>query len=446
MRSIAKIVNQFKQNWTDELSTESISAICRDCGMSWINSLLNPVVTIQLFLVQVLHGNTACTELPHLSRLTFSAAAYCKARMRIPLEVFEQLLKQCFSSMTSGDSGKWLGHQVYFVDGSSFSMPDTPSLQSHFGQPGNQKLGCGFPVAHWLVKMHMSTGMITGMLASAMRTHDMKRVAELHPDLQKEDVLVADRGFCSYPHLCLLIERGVHAVMRIHQQTIVNFTEVRPHATPGKGKGSKRKGLPRSRWVRKLGIQDQVVQWLKNPRSKPVWMSDEQFASLPEELMVRELRYEVRRNGFRAKQVTLVTTLIDDSVYPKKELAKLYRRRWEIETNIRHVKTTMKMEVLKCKTVDGVLRELHMFALVYNLVRQVMLQAAIAQNVRPEDISFIDALRWLQFAGESDRLTSLVVLPKRPDRVEPRVKKRRPKNYNLMSKPRALLMQELLGK
>ena len=444
MRSIAKLVKQFKQDWTNELSAESIAAVCRDCGMNWINSLLNPAVTIQLFLLQVLHGNTACTELPHLSRMSFSAAAYCKARMRLPLAVFKQLLKQCFLSM--GDGGEWLGHQVFFVDGSSFSMPDTPALQSHFGQPGNQKAGCGFPVAHWLVKMDMSTGMITGMLASAMRTHDMKRVAELHPELQKDDVLVADRGFCSYPHLSMLIERGVHAVLRIHQQTIVDFTPERPHATPGRGKGSTRKGKPRSRWLRRLGVEDQVVQWLKHPNSKPVWMSDEQFASLPEELTVRELRYSVHRNGFRAKQVTLVTTLLEDTVYPKEELAKLYRMRWQIETNIRHLKTTMGMEILKCKTVDGVLRELHMFALAYNLIRQVMLHAAIDQNVETNEISFIDALRWLRSAHQGDQLSRLVALPKRPDRIEPRVKKRRPKNYRLMIKPRPILIQELLNK
>ncbi len=446
MRSISEIVKQFKRNWTEQLSSESIEDICRECGQHWISSLLNPVTTIQLLLLQLLHGNTACTELPHLSRLTFTAAAYCKARMRVKLEVLQQLLERCVDTVVTEthDVGRWLGRRVFFVDGSSFSMPDTAELQLHFGQPGCQRKGCGFPVAHWLVMMHMSTGMITRMLTSPLRTHDMKRMAELHPELQSGDVLVADRGFCSYPHLCLLIQRGVDALLRVHQLTIVDFTPGRAHVVPGKGKSEKRKGRPRSKWLRQLGVNDQIVQWLKNPKSKPVWMSQQQFNSLPDQITVRELRYSVHKKGFRVKQVTLVTTLLDDQLYSLPELADLFRRRWEIETNFGHVKTTMGMHILKCHTVDGVLRELHAFALIYNLIREVMQQAAEHQKVPITRISFIDALRWLKSAQQGDQLNKLIVLPNRPDRSEPRVKKRRPKNYRLMKQPRHLLQQILL--
>lgn len=445
VRSITEIVKQFKQNWTEELNNQSIANACRDSGMRWINSLLNPVVTIQIFLLQILHGNTACSEMPHLSRMAFTAAAYCKARMRIKLQVLELLLRRCVDSIQAQtlNSGCWYSHRVFIVDGSSFSMPDTAQLQSQFGQPGSQKPGCGFPVAHWLALMHMGTGMITRMLTSPMRTHDMKRTAELHPELRTGDLLVADRGFCSYPHLCLLIERGVQAVLRIHQQTIVDFRAGRPHAIPGQSKAENRKGLPRSKWLRSLGLQDQIVQWLKNPKSKPNWMSAAQFDSLPEQITVRELRYQVDQKGFRTKSITLVTTLLDHDVYSLPEIAALFRRRWEIETNFGHVKTTMKMEVLKCKTVEGVLKELHVFALIYNLVRQVILQAAERQRVPVQRISFIDALRWLKSATADDQLSRLMVLPNRPDRVEPRVKKRRPKKYKLMNKPRAQLKKEL---
>ena len=138
-----------------------------------------------------------------------------------------------------------------------------------------------------------------------------------------------------------------------------------------------------------------------------------------------------------------MTTLLDEEVYSLPELAELFRRRWEIETNFGHVKTTMKMDVLKCKTVDGVLRELHAFALIYNLVRQVMVEAAARQNVPVNRISFIDALRWLYSAQIGDKLSKLVVLPGRPNRYEPRVRKRRPKKYKLMNKPRQLLKKEL---
>ena len=174
-------------------------------------------------------------------------------------------------------------------------------------------------------------------------------------------------------------------------------------------------------------------------------MSAEQFAALPDEITVRELRYEVHQKGFRTKTITLVTTLLDHETYSLFDLAELYRRRWEQETNFGHVKTTMKMDVLKCKTVDGVLRELYVFALIYNLIRQVMMQAAERQDVPINRISFIDALRWLKSARSGDDLTELVVLPDRPNRYEPRVRKRRPKQYKLMKKPRKQLRQELAG-
>jgi hypothetical protein len=172
-------------------------------------------------------------------------------------------------------------------------------------------------------------------------------------------------------------------------------------------------------------------------------MSPAQFATLPDEIVLRELRYQVHQKGFRTKVITLVTTLLDADVYSLPELADLYRRRWEQETNFGHVKTTMNMEILKCKTVDGVLRELHVFALIYNLIRLVMLQAAERQCVPTNRISFIDALRWLDAAQPGDALSKLVVLPHRPHRYEPRVRKRRPKKYKLMNKPRLQLKKEL---
>ncbi len=286
-------------------------------------------------------------------------------------------------------------------------------------------------------------GMITKMLSSPLRTSDMTRIVEVHPELKFNDVLLADRIFCSFAHVALLMSHGVDLVFRIHQQIIVDFTPNRPHAYPNRGKSAKRKGLPRSRWLRSLGVNDQVVSWLKNPKSKPKWISSEQYELLPNEIEVRELRYQVHRKGFRVKQVTLLTTLIDADVFTLDELADLYRRRWEIETNFGHIKTTMKMDILKCKTVDGVMRELHVFAIIYNLVRQVMITAAQRQEVKVNQISFIDALRWIQTAKEGDELSPLVVLPNRPFRYEPRVKKRRPKKYKLMMKPRNELMKDL---
>ncbi len=211
---------------------------------------------------------------------------------------------------------------------------------------------------------------------------------------------------------------------------------------PAKARRIAKKGMPRSRWIRQLGVTDQIVQWLK-PTNAPRWMSAEQFAALPDSIAVRELRYSIHEKGFRPKEITLVTTLLDSTRYSLSKLADPFRQRWEIETNFGCLKTTMKMDVLKCKTVDGVLRELQVFALIYNMVRQVMFEAAGRQSVDIRRISFLDALRWLQATKPGDPLPKLVVNPCRPHRLEPRVRKRRPKQYPRMTKPRWALKKEL---
>jgi hypothetical protein len=442
MRSITEVLRRFKQNWIEELAPQAIAQACRDVGMKWYESALNPVVAVQIFFVQILHGNTACEHLPHLTGLSFTAAAYCKARMRVNLEALHLLLARCVEGLQQEtfDAARWLGHRVFHVDGSSFSMPDTAELQTHFGQQGQQQPGCGFPTAHWLVLLHAGTGMITKMLAAPLRTHDMAGVAELHPELRAGDVLVADRGFCSYAHLALLWQRGVHGLLRIHQRTIVDFTPGRAHVHPCLEKA--KQGKPRSRWIVRLGANDQIVEWFQPPQ-RPQWMSQCQYAALPASIVVRELRYTIHEKGFRPRQVTLVTTLVEDRRYTLSDLAKLYHQRWEIETNFAHLKTTMKMDVLKCKTVEGVLRELQVFALIYNMVRQVMLAAASRQGVGVDRISFIDALRWLQSASPGDGVPKLVVNPLRANRIEPRVRKRRPKQYSMMTKPRKQMKKDL---
>jgi len=287
--------------------------------------------------------------------------------MRVQLEAFSTLLEQCVGKLQQEtfDARRWLGHRVFHVNGSSFSMPDTPELQPHFVQPGEQKPGCGFPVAHWLVMLHAGTGMITKMLAAPLRTHDMSKTVELYPELQANDLLVADRAFCSYAHLALLLQCGVHGLLRIHQRTIVDFTPGRAHVDPKGSQSDRKKGMPRSRWIKQLGATDQIVEWLK-PINKPRWMSKEQFALLPSSIEVRELRYTIHQKGFRPDVITLVTTLLDSERYTLSYLSEQFRGRWAIETNFGHLKTTMKMDVLKCKTVEGVLRELHaLFVLQY---------------------------------------------------------------------------------
>jgi hypothetical protein len=442
---IVSILRRLQKAPAEQLDRPEILDVCRQVNHTWRTCLLDPVAIVHLFLSQILHGNTAINHLPRLSGLQFTGSAYCQARSRLPLALFRELLRRVVKRLAPGieATGTWHGHRVFVADGSSFSMPDVPELQEHFGQPSNQQPGCGFPVAHLLALFHVGTGMLIEVLTAPLCTHDMSGVAQIHPQLRKDDVLLGDRGFCSFAHLALLLGRGAHGVFRIHQRQIVDFTPHRVHARPSDKKAPK--GLPRSRWLRALGLTDQVVAWLK-PKERPAWMTAEQYASLPEELIVRELRYRTGRAGFRVREVTLVTTLLDAELYPLEELAELYRKRWEVEGNLKNLKTTMKLDVLRCETVAGVSKELMMFALVYNLVRLVTLEASRRQGVPVERISFVDALRWLKEARPGEALPKLVVNPDRTGRVEPRVRKRRPKQYPLMTKPRSELRKALLEK
>jgi Transposase DDE domain len=281
------------------------------------------------------------------------------------------------------------------------------------------------------------------LVVAPLLTHDLAQVQKVHPMLEHGDVLVADRGLCSYAHLAFLVQAGVHAVLRVGARQIVDFTPGRPFVRPSVRRTSAVKGVPRSRWLKALGVHDQLVAWLK-PKTCPSWLTREALAALPETLVLREVRYHIGRPGFRTRQITLVTTLLDAEIYRVADLAELYRQRWQVETSLAHLKTTMRMDVLHCKTVPGVLKELTVFALVYNLVRMVMWHSAILQHLAVERISFLDALRWLGAPNTGVPLEALFVNPVRPNRAEPRVKKRRPKAFPFMTKPRRTLRQALM--
>ena len=441
--TIPQIVRQFKASVAQAIAHETIVKICGYLEYVCRARVLDPTTTVHVFLLQILHGNTACTALSRLAGIAFSAAAYCKARQRLPLALFQELLERVCDALFPEiqTTGRWRGHRTWTLDGSSFSMADTPALQAHFGQPSAQAQGCGFPVAHMLALFHAGTGLLLRVLVSPMRTHDMRHAAIMHPELNAGDILIADRGFASFTHLALLFKRQMHGVFRGHQKQIVSFRVGRKHTRPSKP----RKGMPRSRYVCRFEHWDQMVEYSK-PKATPAWMTKVQFAALPKTLLVRELRYLTPQRGHRTRIITLVTTLLDPIAYPAAALAELYLSRWQIEVNFRHLKTTMGLDILHCQSVDGVLKEMYMFAIAYNLVRLVMLAAARRQQVPLDRVSFIDALRWLRDAQGDTLLTNLVLNPARPNRLEPHVIKRRMKEYDLMKKPRRALRKALLRK
>lgn len=431
MVTILPALRQVREDLAGLLDRTAVERICRELGYVWRDRRLDPYATLHLFITQVLNQNTAMTHLPHLAGERFTASAYCQARQRLPLELFEKLVDAFGRALgQSEEIPRWRGHRVALLDGSGFSMPDTPELQAHFGQPGGQKRGCGFPVAHILALLDVEAGFLREVIAAPLRTHDMTHAAELHPKLCGGDIVVADRGFCSYAHLALISQANLHAVFRIHQKQIVSFHPHRPSAGEILGTGQ-----PNSRWVQRLGKCDQLVAWRK-PQTRPKWMTPEQFAQLPKTLLVRELRWRIRGGGCRVREVTLVTTLLDPQRYPAAEIARLYRLRWQVEVDLRDLKITLGMDVLKGHKVKTVMKELSVFVLVYNLVRLVALKAARRQRVSPHRISFIDALRWLQPPKPGTPLPELIVNPERPGRIEPRAIKRRPKQYARLTRPR----------
>lgn len=451
MASVASALRRIKDDLSAFLPESRILRACEQAGYQWRQRKLGAVQTIHLFVLQVLNFNTAMTGLRHLSKTALNASSYCKARMRLPLEVLQTLLidsSQAMRKTQPGAGALWCGLKVYLVDCSSTIAPDTPDLQKSFGQPKAQKPGCGFAVPKLLGLFDAVSGMIVQMLAVPLYTHEQSKVWLVHPLLGVGDLLVGDRAFCSFVHLAMLLLQGIHGLFRMHQKQLVNFRPHRKHRRSyGKGKRVEGRRMPRSRFVKRLGHWDQLVDWFKPaPSNKPTWMSAMPFSFLPDSLRVRELRFVLARRGQRTRCVTIVTTLLDPVLYPKEKIAELYGVRWQVETHFAELKTTLKMRKVKSQTAQGVLKELIVYALVYNLVHLVMVQAARRQGVPPQRISFLDTLRWLTSAAPGDPLPDLLINPHRPGRHEPRVVKDLQDSYTKMTRPRNVLRKPLLLK
>lgn len=444
MASIAASLLRIKDNPLGIVNRELVESVCREHRYAWRDRSLDPATTIALFMKQVIHGNTPCSEVRHLAGDSFTAQAYCDARARLPLDVYQTLFNEVYQRIvphTWRREHLWHGHRTFHIDGSSFSMPDTPELQKAFGMPSGQKPGCGFPVAHLLVLFSAATGMLIDIWASPLFTGDLAETPEAHLHLDEGDILIGDDSYGGYPHLAILKKQGLHGLFPVHHLRIVDFKKGRPHC----GEGSPVAGMPRSRWIKSLGKEDQLVEYFK-PRQPPKWMTQSEYDLLPDSIIVRELRRTVQRPGLGKITLTLVTTLLGPIEYPPAELLDLRLRRWDVETNLGHLKTTMGMDVLRCKTEQGVCKELTIFSLVYNLVRAVMLEAAHRQEAPVSRVSFIDAYKWMRHALPGDSLPPLIVNPYRPNRIEPRCRKRRPKQYDLMNKPREELRRLLKNK
>ncbi len=429
--SIARSVREIKGDLGSFVAASQIVRLCQAVGHAWRDRTLGPVEAIYLFLAQILHGNTSCAHVRQLGGFAFTRSAYCEARKRLPVEIFRNLLRETGQRVTEQASrvGLWRGHRVVSVDGSTFSMSDSKELRALFHwAPANR--GHELPVSRFVALFDLITGALLDLVPASMRDHELLIVQRLHHLLRRHDVVVADRLYCAYAYLAQLFSLQLHSVTRVPVGSRhVDFRPHRRHAAFKHWKG------PQSIWIRRLGKHDQIVDWIK-PAQVPTWLPRETWEDLPELLRVRELRYCITRRGFRTREVTLVTTLLDPQRYPKKAISQLYGLRWQVETNLRHLKTTMKMDVLRCQTAEGIFRELAVFGIVYNAVRLVMIHAAEAQGIPPDRISFIDVLRWLGLGCPGRDLPRFIVNPVRCRSPAPRCTRRRPKPLRYLTRPR----------
>ena len=439
-RAVAEARRQKGLYFASLLSEERIDDAFGIARALWQGWVYTPAVTIWVFLSQCLSPDHSCVDAVagliawRLARgqqpCSAQTGAYCTAREDLPEEVCSRLMRE--TGRAAEDEApaewRWRGHRVLVVDGSTFTMPDTPENQAAYPQVPGQRAGCGFPIARIVVVFSLAVGTV---LDAALGKFAGKQTGEnslfrtLHPLLKPDDVVLADRYFSGWFDLALLHARGVHAVVRKHQLRPTDF-----------------------RTGRRLGGNDHLVSWAKPGR--PEWLSAEQYDALPESLTLREVRVRVQQRGFRSREVLVVTTLLDAEAYPAAALAQLYRRRWQAELNLRSLKTALQMDQLRCKTPHRVRNEFYMHLVAYNLIRQVLAVAAADAGVEPWTVSFKGTLQTVgkllpllatsvSTAAWCEALLNAIaahLVGNRPNRFEPRLKKRRPKKYKLLQHPR----------
>ncbi len=425
------------------LSAELIEQVAREVGGFFRHRIFTPVTTLWVFLSQVISPDGSCRDavmrlvafLTSQGRKPCSpnTGSYCKARQRLPRKLLSRLTRRTAARMTqeAPASWRWKGREVKIVDGTTLSMPDTPANQKVYPQSGRQKRGLGFPLVRLVCLFSLTTGAVLDAVLGPCRgkgNSEKGLFRRLWWLLEAGDVLLGDRHFCAYFDIAQWLAGGVDFVGRLHQARRADF-----------------------RLGKRLGRGDRLVVWLR-PKQRPSWLSKRAFLRIPRRLRVRLIQVCVERPGFRSRQITVVTTLLDPVAYPAAEIAALYRARWHAELDLRSLKETLGMGVLRGQSPEMVRKEIWAHLLAYNLIRAVIAQSAVAHGVLPRKVSFTGALQALRAFGtflglaRGSRLQELYRemlaaiasqrVGDRPDRFEPRARKRRPKPYPHLTTPR----------
>ncbi len=392
--------------------------------------LYPPTVALSMFMRQALDADGSCQKAVNgwaaqrrtegLSVQSVRTGAYCKARQRLPAPMVAGLthaVGQLLSARAKPD-WRWRGRHVKLVDGTGISMPDTPENQDCYPQPSCQAEGVGFPLARVVGVICLATGAV---IDAAIGPHAGKGNSELGlwrslgAAFSPGDVMLADALYCNYFLVATLISTGVDVLF---EQNGARHTDFRRGTS--------------------LGARDHLVRWAK-PKTRPDWMTAQQYAAFPDELAVREVLVDGQ---------VLVTTLLNPRQVRKSALDRLYARRWNVELDLRNIKTTLGVDVLRCLTPRMVEKELWVHLLAYNLIRLLMAQAALDADVHPRQLSFKHTVQlWAEWTAQrvnlsTDpdtlfRLIAQLTVGHRPGRIEPRARKRRPKPYPWLKIPRA---------
>ena len=435
------------------LSEEIVEQALTAVAVVWNDRIYTPLVTLWVFLSQVLSADHSCRAA--VARLiahrvsqgqrscSSETSAYCQARKRLPEKFFSAVACLVGRALDAKVDPKWLwkGRRVYMFDGTTVSMPDTPSNRKAYPKTYNQKSGLGFPIARIGAITSLSCGAIlnVGFCRYAGKGQgEVSLLRRMWDILRPGDVLLADSLMSNWAGIVMLKERGFELVSRLNKAN---------------RKADFRKGV-------RLGKDDHIVRWRKPNSIRSV--DRKTYNSLPDDLTIRETRVHVEQPGFRTKVFVVVTTLLDPEETTKEDLALLYRARWNNELDLRSIKSTMQMEVLRCKTPELVRKEVWTHVLAYNLIRTIIAQAASKHRKDPRSISFKGAIQTLEafqpviaIQGQRNSVVRMNLYQQlldaiathqvadRPDRFEPRLRKRRPKHYAFLRKPRAVLKREM---
>ena len=447
-REVEKIKNkklwEFRRLFSQWIPTSELTSTCS--GKNSRSRVYNLEITFWAFLNQVFLGGTSCREtvkkvqswMLQRSRSlpSSSTSAYCQARSRLPLGTLRNVFTHTVSVLdkSSAFNDNFHNRKVKVVDGTGLSMPDTPKNQKKYPQNGMMKEGCGFPQIKMVAIFSLFNGTLLGWAEGNKRNGENTLFRKLWNLFKFGDIVLGDRGFCSYANMGFLLGRGVDSVFRLH------------HARPF----DVRKGI-------KLGENDSLVTWFR-PRTKSKTWTRKEWNKLPSKLNIRLLKIPLIRKGFRTSEIIIATTLTDEKKYTAEDLGKLYFKRWSIELFFRDIKISMGMDILKSRTPEQIVKEITMYAICYNIIRGLILKAADLYHIDVEKISFKGTVQqlnqWLDvLINEKNSLSDfrylmdefykkLVdnLLPVREGRSEPRTKKRRAKNYIIMNKPRKKML------